>query len=179
MGDEAGIAFGRHVPLLVIIPSGLFYVVRFVGCVVCQVKEERVFLVSLYKLDGIFSRNVRVVSDALVVGIGLNVGQFIVVESPIRIIVRIVGLCCTDEPSVEFVLSLIEGNATIAADPAAVAQSDTIANTATIQPSIPEMGNYWTNADPMGKALANGEINADNAAAQTETWNAGINNSGL
>ena len=38
------------------------------------------------------------------------------------------------------------------------------------------MGNYWGNADPMGKALANGEINADNAAEKTETWNAGINN---
>ena len=66
-----------------------------------------------------------------------------------------------------------------AVNPAAVAQNDTIANTSKLQPSIPEMGNYWTNADPMGKALANGEINADNAAEQTETWNAGINNSGL
>ena len=62
---------------------------------------------------------------------------------------------------------------------AAVAQIDTIANTSKLQPSIPEMGTYWTNADPMGKALANGEINADNAAEKTEQWNAGLNNTGL
>ena len=62
---------------------------------------------------------------------------------------------------------------------AAVAQNDTIANTSKLQPSIPEMGTYWSNADPMGKALANGEINADNAAEKTEQWNAGLNNTGL
>ena len=64
-------------------------------------------------------------------------------------------------------------------DPSAVAQNDTIANTSKLQPSIPEMGTYWTNAESMGKALANGEINADNAAEMTEKWNAGLNNSGL
>jgi arabinogalactan oligomer/maltooligosaccharide transport system substrate-binding protein len=63
--------------------------------------------------------------------------------------------------------------------PAAVAQNDTIANTSFLQPSIPEMGNYWNNANPMGQALVNGEINADNAAAKTEEWNAGLNGSGL
>ena len=63
-------------------------------------------------------------------------------------------------------------------NPAAVAQNDTIANTSKLQPSIPEMGNYWGNADPMGKALANGEITAETAAEQTETWNAGINGNG-
>ena len=64
-------------------------------------------------------------------------------------------------------------------DPAAVAQNDTIANTSKLQLTITEMGTYWTNADPMGKALANGEITADNAADMTEKWNAGLNNSGL
>jgi arabinogalactan oligomer/maltooligosaccharide transport system substrate-binding protein len=64
-------------------------------------------------------------------------------------------------------------------DPAAVAQNNTIANTSFLQPSIPEMGTYWGNADPMGKALVNGEINADNAAEMTETWNAGLNGGGL
>ena len=62
---------------------------------------------------------------------------------------------------------------------AAVAQNDTIANTSKLQPSIPEMGAYWTNAESLGKALANGEINDSNAAEMTEKWNAGINNSGL
>ena len=62
---------------------------------------------------------------------------------------------------------------------AAVAQNDTIANTSKLQPSIPEMGTYWGNAESLGKALANGEVNADNAAELTEKWNAGLNNSGL
>ena len=70
-------------------------------------------------------------------------------------------------------------DAKFSANPAAVAQNDTIANTSVLQPSIPEMGTYWGNADPMGKALANGEINADNAAEMTEQWNAGLNGSGL
>ena len=61
------------------------------------------------------------------------------------------------------------------ANPAAVAQNDTIANTSKLQPSIPEMGNYWGNAESLGKALANGEVNADNAADLTETWNTGLN----
>ena len=64
-------------------------------------------------------------------------------------------------------------------DPAAVAQNDTIANTSVLQPSIPEMNNYWGNAGAMGQALVNGEINADNALEKTDEWNAGINNSGL
>ena len=48
------------------------------------------------------------------------------------------------------------------ANPAAVAQNDTIANTSKLQPSIPEMGNYWGNAESLGKALADeGFINID------------------
>ena len=70
-------------------------------------------------------------------------------------------------------------DAKFSANPAAVAQNDTIANTSKLQPSIPEMGNYWGNAESLGKALANGEVNADNAADLTEKWNAGINNAGL
>ncbi len=66
-----------------------------------------------------------------------------------------------------------------AANPAAVAQDATIANTSKLQPSIPEMGTYWGNAESLGKALSNGEVNADNAAELTEKWNAGLNNSGL
>ena len=66
-------------------------------------------------------------------------------------------------------------NEKFAANPAAVAQNDTIANTSKLQPSIPEMGNYWGNAESLGKALANGEVNADNAAELTETWNNGLN----
>lgn len=70
-------------------------------------------------------------------------------------------------------------NEKFSTNPAAIAQNDTIANTSVLQPSIPEMSNYWANAGSMGSALANGEINADNAAEMTEKWNAGLNNSGL
>ena len=66
-------------------------------------------------------------------------------------------------------------NEKFSANPAAVAQNDTIANTSKLQPSIPEMGNYWGNAESLGKALANGEVNAENAADLTETWNKGLN----
>ena len=66
-----------------------------------------------------------------------------------------------------------------ATNAAAVAQNDTIANTSVLQPSIPEMGAYWNNANPMGQALVNGEITAENAAEMTETWNDGLNNTGL
>ena len=66
-----------------------------------------------------------------------------------------------------------------AANVAAVAQNDTIANTSVLQPSIPEMGVYWSNAESLGKALTTGEITADNAAEMTDNWNAAINNTGL
>ena len=75
-------------------------------------------------------------------------------------------------------LTLLAGDK-YAANAAAVAQEATFSNTSVIQPNIPEMGAYWNNANPMGQALVNGEINADNAAAKTEEWNAGLNNTGL
>ena len=62
---------------------------------------------------------------------------------------------------------------------AAVAQEATFSNTSVIQPSIPEMGAYWSNAESMGKGLANKEVTVDNAAEKTEAWNKAINNTGL
>ncbi len=63
-------------------------------------------------------------------------------------------------------------------NPAAVAQDATIANTSVLQPSIPEMGAYWSNAESMGKGLANKEVTAATAAADTEKWNNAINGKG-
>ena len=63
-------------------------------------------------------------------------------------------------------------------NPAAVAQDATIAGTSVLQPSIPEMGNYWSNAESMGKGLANKEVTAQTAAADTEKWNNAINGKG-
>ena len=67
-------------------------------------------------------------------------------------------------------LTLME-DAAIAADPAAVAQSNTIANTSILQPSISEMGNFWTPAENFGKSLYNKEVTVDNAAEMTEAFN--------
>ena len=63
-------------------------------------------------------------------------------------------------------------------NPAAVAQDATIAGTSVLQPSIAEMGAYWSNAESMGKGLANGEVTAANAAESTEKWNNAINGNG-
>ena len=63
-------------------------------------------------------------------------------------------------------------------NPAAVAQDATIAKTSVLQPSIPEMGAYWSNAESMGKGLANKEVTAATAAADTEKWNNAINGKG-
>lgn len=70
-------------------------------------------------------------------------------------------------------------SAAFASNPAALAQNDTIANTSNLQPSIPEMGAYWSNAESMGKGLANNEITAENALEKTDLWNTAINNTGL
>ena len=67
---------------------------------------------------------------------------------------------------------------TTSADAAAVAQNDTFNSYSVLQPNIPEMGNYWSNAESMGKGLANKEVTADTAAADTEKWNAAINGNG-
>ena len=69
-------------------------------------------------------------------------------------------------------------DAKFSSNPAAVAQDATIAGTSILQPSIPEMGAYWSNAESMGKGLANKEVTAATAAADTEKWNTAINGAG-
>jgi arabinogalactan oligomer/maltooligosaccharide transport system substrate-binding protein len=59
----------------------------------------------------------------------------------------------------------------IADDIVAKAQNDTIANTAIVQPFIPEMGTYWTPAETFGKAVANGEVTLDNVEEKVEAFN--------
>ena len=75
-------------------------------------------------------------------------------------------------------LSLAD-DAAIQADAVALAQANTIANTSVVQSAISEMGNYWTPAEAMGKAIVNGEVTLDNAAEKTEAFNSSLNNSGL
>ncbi|MGM9549166.1 MAG: extracellular solute-binding protein [Faecousia sp.] len=75
-------------------------------------------------------------------------------------------------------LALTE-DATIKADPVALAQANTIANTSVLQSTLPEMGNYWTPSENMGKAIVSGEVTLDNAAEKTEAYNSALNNTGL
>jgi len=75
-------------------------------------------------------------------------------------------------------LSLTDNEA-IQADAVALAQANTVANTSVVQSTIPEMGNYWTPAENMGKAILSGEVTVDNAAEKTEAFNTALNNTGL
>lgn len=63
----------------------------------------------------------------------------------------------------------------VAADPVAVAQMNTVANASVLQPTVPKMGSFWDPTAAFGKALLSGDVNASNAAAKTEAWNASMN----
>ncbi|GAA4163798.1 extracellular solute-binding protein [Gryllotalpicola daejeonensis] len=63
----------------------------------------------------------------------------------------------------------------IAADPVAVAQMNTTKNASILQPTVPSMGNFWDPTAAFGKAILSGDVNASNAAAKTEAWNASMN----
>ena len=66
-------------------------------------------------------------------------------------------------------------NIEIADDPIATAVSKVMTDTSVMQPLVSEMGNYWSPAENMGKALVAGEITADNAAEKTEDMNKAMN----
>ena len=68
---------------------------------------------------------------------------------------------------------------TIQADAVALAQANVIANTSKLQPTLPEMNNYWTPAENFGKAIVSGEVTVDNAAEKVDAFNAALNNAGL
>ena len=53
-----------------------------------QIEEERILLVSLDEIDGIISRNIRIVFDVLIVFICLDVDELVIVETVVWIIVR-------------------------------------------------------------------------------------------
>ena len=61
----------------------------------------------------------------------------------------------------------------------ALAENATMANTSVAQPSIPEMGNYWTPIQTFGEAVIAGSVNADNIAEQVEAMMGSLNSSGL
>jgi arabinogalactan oligomer/maltooligosaccharide transport system substrate-binding protein len=63
----------------------------------------------------------------------------------------------------------------VAADPVAVAQMNTTKNASVLQPTVPKMANFWDPTAAFGKAILSGDVNASNAAAKTEAWNASMN----
>lgn len=70
-------------------------------------------------------------------------------------------------------------NPTIASDDVAVAILNTIANTSVLQPTLQEMGNWWSPIETLGNNILNGEVTADNAADMLAKTLDTINNSGL
>ena len=75
--------------------------------------------------------------------------------------------------------SALSSDALIAADVVAVGQSLTMQNTAVGQPTIPEMGDYWTPAADMGTAINNKDVTLDNAQEKTELFQNTLNGEGL
>ena len=73
----------------------------------------------------------------------------------------------------------LSSDATVSADIVAMAQANTIANTSVLQATLPEMGNYWTPSENMGKAIVSGEVTLDNAAEKTEAYNNALNNASM
>ena len=70
-------------------------------------------------------------------------------------------------------------NEKFSTNPAAVAQNDTIANTSVLQPSIPEMGNYWSPVGNFGGLCSTGAVNADNYKEQLTQMMDTLNKTGL
>lgn len=66
---------------------------------------------------------------------------------------------------------------TFKADEVVTAQNETFDKTSITQPFVNNMGNYWTPAENMGKAIVNGEVTHDNAAEKTEAFNTAMNTS--
>lgn len=67
----------------------------------------------------------------------------------------------------------------IASDIVAVAILNTIANTSVLQPTLPEMANWWTPIETLGRNIVSGEVNASNGADSLAKTLDVINNGGL
>ena len=77
------------------------------------------------------------------------------------------------------VASALANNPDIAKDPVAKAIQNTIANTSVLQPSLPEMNNWWTPMETLGRNIVSGAVNADNGADSLAKTLDVINNGGL
>ena len=61
----------------------------------------------------------------------------------------------------------------------ASAQSATMANTSSVQPTITEMGNYWSPIQVFGENIINGSVTADNIEEMVDALVESLNSSGL
>ncbi len=61
----------------------------------------------------------------------------------------------------------------------AVAQNNTMAYTSVAQPSIPEMGNFWSPMETFGNAVVAGSVNSGNIQEQVDAFVNSLNNTGL
>ena len=74
---------------------------------------------------------------------------------------------------------------TLAEDPSvqssicAVAEMGVMANTSMLQPSIPEMSNFWSPMQTFGENIIAGAVTHDNVQAQVDAFVESLNNSGL
>lgn len=68
---------------------------------------------------------------------------------------------------------------TIAADTVASAILNTIANTSVLQPTLQEMGNWWTPIETLGNNIVNGAVTKDNAEKSLTDTLSVINGGGL
>ena len=66
-------------------------------------------------------------------------------------------------------------NIVLSDDAVATAVTNTMTTSSIMQPVVTAMGNYWSPAENMGKALVAGEITHDNAAEKTEEMNTAMN----
>lgn len=67
----------------------------------------------------------------------------------------------------------------VASDIVAVAILNTIANTSVLQPTLPEMGNWWTPMETLGRNIVSGAVTAENGADSLVKTLDVINNGGL
>ena len=109
VGDERGVALGVGGPVaLLVVPRGVVDVVGLVRRIVGQVEEERGILLPAYEGDGIVGGDVGVVAHVGIVGVLLDVGQLVVVEPPVGVVVGVVAVDGGYEPSVELVEAAVQ-----------------------------------------------------------------------
>lgn len=73
--------------------------------------------------------------------------------------------------------NVLPSNTNIDVSDSAIAEAvaDVMKNTSIVQPLVSKMGNYWSPAENMGKAIFAGEVTHDNAADKTEEMNTAMN----